>query len=179
VAVGFGSTASYLNHTADRRIAFGTYRSRYPFGSRIGDDLDRMEDVFPHARHAARVWFPMLQQVSFTHAWGGVFGVPRDHMPTMGFNPRTKVALGYGYTGEGVATSNLSGRVLTDLITETDSALTRLPMASHKPVPWEPEPLRSIGVNIARRARYAEIAEVERTGEYPTWPKLVQKALNR
>jgi glycine/D-amino acid oxidase-like deaminating enzyme len=31
VAVGFGSTAGYLNHTADGRIAFGAYRSRYPF----------------------------------------------------------------------------------------------------------------------------------------------------
>ena len=63
VAVGFGSTAGYLNHTADGRIAFGAYRSRYPYGSHISDDLDRMEDVFTHARHAARVWFPMLQQV--------------------------------------------------------------------------------------------------------------------
>jgi glycine/D-amino acid oxidase-like deaminating enzyme len=176
---GFGSTAGYINHTADGRIAFGAYRAVYPFNSRITDDLDRMEDVFEHARIAARTWFPALRTVAFTHSWGGVFGVPRDHMPTMGFNPRTKVGLAYGYTGEGVATSNLSGRVLTDLITETDSSLTRLPMASHKPVPWEPEPLRSIGVNIARRARYAEFAEVERTGEYPTWPKLVQKALNR
>ena len=84
----------------------------------------------------------MLQEVSFTHAWGGVFGVPRDRMPTMGFNPRTGVALAFGYSGEGVATANLSGRVLTDLLTETDSDLTRLPMTSHQPVPWEPEPLR-------------------------------------
>ena len=136
MAVGFGSTAGYLNHTADGRIAFGAYRARYPFGSRISDDLDRMEDVFTHARHAARVWFPMLQQVSFTHAWGGVFGVPRDRMPTMGFNPRTGVALAFGYSGEGVATANLSGRVLTDLLTETDSDLTNLPMTSHQPVPW-------------------------------------------
>jgi glycine/D-amino acid oxidase-like deaminating enzyme len=63
VAVGFGSTAGYLNHTADGRIAFGAYRSHYPFGSHISDDLDRM--------------------------------------PTMGFNPRTGVALAFGYSGEG------------------------------------------------------------------------------
>ena len=31
VAVGFGTTAGYLNHTADGRIAFGAYRSRYPY----------------------------------------------------------------------------------------------------------------------------------------------------
>ena len=58
VAVGFGTTAGYLNHTADGRIAFGAYRVPLPVDSRITDDLDRMEDVFAHARHAARAWFP-------------------------------------------------------------------------------------------------------------------------
>jgi glycine/D-amino acid oxidase-like deaminating enzyme len=178
-AVGFGSTAGYLNHTADGRIAFGAYRARYPFGSRITDDLDRMEDVFAHARDAARVWFPMLRDVPFTHAWGGVFGVPRDRMPTMGFNPRTGVALAFGYSGEGVVTSNLSGRVLTDLLTETDSDLTRLPMATHQPVPWEPEPLRAIGVNLVRRSRRKEIETVERTGMYPEKPSLATRIFSR
>ncbi len=176
---GFGSTGGYINHTADGRIAFGAYRARYPFQSRISDDLDRMEDVFEHARIAARTWWPVLRTAAFTHAWGGVFGTPRDRMPTMGFNPRTGVALAYGYTGEGVATSNLSGRVLADLITETDSLLTRLPMASHQPVPWEPEPLRSLGVNLMRQVRYKEIEEVERTGVYPRWTEQVTKVIGR
>ncbi len=179
VVIGFGSTAGYLNHTADGRIAFGAYRARYPYGSRISDDLDRMEDVFAHARDAARVWFPVLQHVNFTHAWGGVFGVPRDRMPTMGFNPSTGVALAYGYSGEGVATANLSGRVLADLLTQTDSELTPLPMTSHQPVPWEPEPLRSIAVNLVRRSRAKEIEQVERTGMYPEKPSLAARVFNR
>ena len=175
---GFGTTGAYVNHTADGRIAFGAYRARYPFNSQISDDLDRREDIFEHARTAARTWWPILRDVKFTHAWGGVFGVPRDHMPTMGFNPRTRVALAYGYTGEGVATANLSGRVLTDLITESDTMLTRLPMASHKPRIWEPEPLRTIGVNIMRKTRYFENEEVERTGVYPKWPGKVRRAID-
>jgi glycine/D-amino acid oxidase-like deaminating enzyme len=178
VMVGFGSTNGYSNHTADGRIALGAYRGTYPFNSRITDDLDRMEDVFAHARFAARTWFPVLRDVAFTHAWGGVFGVPRDHMPTMGFNPRTKVALAFGYTGEGVATSNLSGRVLADLLTGADSDLTRLPMTTHQPRVWEPEPLRSLGVNLMRRARYQRIADAERTGTYPE-PPLYARLLNR
>ena len=179
VMVGAGSDGGYLNHTADGRIAFGAYRARYPRFSRITDALDRQEDVFAHARRAARTWFPMLRDVRFTHAWGGVFGAPRDHMPTMGFNPRTKVALAFGYTGEGVATSNLSGRVLTALLTETDSDLAHLPMTTHQPRLWEPEPLRSIGVNLMRRARYQQTAEAERTGKYPEKPPLYARLLDR
>lgn len=173
--VGYGSNAGYLNHTADGRITFGAYRSRYPYRSQISDDLDRPEDIFTHARRAARIWFPALNDVQFTHSWGGVFGVPRDRMPTMGYNRRTGVALAFGYTGEGVCTANLSGRVLADLLTETDSALTHLPMTTHQPVLWEPEPLRSLGVNLVRRARYKENEEVERTGRYPERPSLVKR----
>mgnify|MGYP000554203208 CR=1 FL=1 len=179
VMVGNGSDGGYLNHTADGRIAFGAYRAVYPFNSKITDALDRQEDVFTHARAAARNWFPMLRDVAFTHAWGGVFGVPRDHMPTMGFNPRTKVALAFGYTGEGVATSNLSGRVLTDLLTGSDSDLTRLPMTAHQPQVWEPEPLRSVGVNLMRRARYQQTAEAERTGVFPDKPPIYARLLDR
>jgi glycine/D-amino acid oxidase-like deaminating enzyme len=135
---GFGTTGGYLNHTGDGRIAFGAYRAQYPFNSKITDALDREESIFAHARRAAIEWFPPLRDVRFTHAWGGVFGVPRDHMPVMNYDKRTGIATGRGYTGEGVATANLSGRVLADLITETDSPLTRLPMTTHQPRQWEP-----------------------------------------
>ncbi len=175
VAIGFGASAGYLNHTADGRIAFGAYRGNYPFNSRITDGINRNEEIFAHARWAARLWFPALRDVAFTHAWGGVLGVPRDRMPTMGFNPRTGIAMAFGYSGEGVATSNLSGRILADLITETESALTLLPMASHTPVPWEPEPLRSLGVNLVRRSRYKEAERVEKTGRYSERPSLASR----
>jgi glycine/D-amino acid oxidase-like deaminating enzyme len=164
---GFGTTGGYINHTADGRIAFGAYRAKYPFGSKITDELDRDEVIFAHARRATVAWFPMLRDVQFTHAWGGVFGAPRDHMPTMAYDPRLGIAAGHGYTGEGVATANLSGRVLADLITETDSDLTRLPMTAHRPRKWEPEPLRWAGVNAVRISRRRTNEYAESHGRYP------------
>lgn len=175
VVGGFGTTGGYLNHTGDGRIAFGAYRAQYPFKSAITDDLDRNEEIFAHARRATLEWFPMLRGVRFTHSWGGVFGVPRDHMPVMSYDRRTGIATGRGYTGEGVATANLSGRVLADLITETDSPLARLPMTEHHSRPWEPEPVRWLGVTFVRRGRQKMLQEVERTGHYPEKPTLAQR----
>ena len=175
VVGGFGTNGGYLNHTADGRIAFGAYRANYPFNSRVTDAIDRDEAVFTHARQAAMDWFPILKGVRFTHAWGGVFGVPRDHMPVMSYDRATGIATGRGYVGEGVATANLSGRVLADLITETDSDLTRLPMTSHVSRRWEPEPLRWLGVTFVRRSRQKTIADVERTGKYREKPTLAQR----
>ena len=78
-----------------------------------------------------------------------------------------------------MATANLSGRVLADLLTGTDSDLTRLPMTSHQPVPWEREPLRSLAINLVRRSHYEEIEQVERTGKYSEKPSLAARVFNR
>lgn len=175
VVGGFGTAGGYLNHTADGRIAFGPYRGQYPYGSKVSDALDRQEEIFSHARRSAIEWFPMLKDVRFTHAWGGVFGVPRDSMPLMTYDRRSGIATGRGYTGDGVATANLSGRVLADLITETDSDLTRLPMTTHPGRTWEREPIRWAGVTFVRRGRQRLLTQVERTGRYPKKPTLAQR----
>ncbi len=181
VVGGFGSLNGYINHTADGRIAFGAYRGRYPFNSNITDALDRREEIFIHAREAARDWFPILaeQKIEFTHSWGGVLGIPRDHMPLMTYDRSSGVATGRGYSGEGVATANLSGRVLADLITEQDTDLTRLPMTRHEERLWEPEPMRWTGVQAVRKLRERATAEMERTGARSDKPSLAQRVVTR
>jgi hypothetical protein len=54
------------------------------------------------------------------------------------------------------------GRELADLILGVESDLTRLPWLSHRCPPWEPEPLRWLGVTstIARDRRHAPDAAV-------------------
>lgn len=175
VVGGFGTQGGYLNHTADGRIAFGPYRGNYPFNSKITDSLDRDEEIFEHGRKSARAWFPMLKDVRFTHSWGGVLGVPRDGMPVMSFDRQSGVATARGYTGEGVATANLSGRVLADLITDQKTALTELPMTQHVPREWEPEPIRWAGVTFVRRSRMRTMEQAEREGRYPDKPTLAQR----
>lgn len=172
---GYGVNAGYINHTADGRIAFGAYRGNYPFNSNITDSINLDERVFAHAREAARDWFPMLDGVKFTHAWGGVLGIPRDRMPTMSFDRKTGIATGRGYTGDGVATTNLSGRVLSDLIIEADTPLTTLPMTTHNSPEWEPEPFRWAGVTFVRHSRVRLMKRIEREGGYPAKKTLAQR----
>ncbi|MFM9106138.1 MAG: NAD(P)/FAD-dependent oxidoreductase, partial [Chloroflexota bacterium] len=176
---GSGLTGAYIQKTADGRIALGPYRTRYPFNSRISDGLDRDEEVFAHARRCATAWFPFLREVAFTHAWGGVFGMPRDQMPTMGFNPRTKIALACGYGGSGVAAAMLSGQVLADMITGRESALTALPMASHTPREWEPEPVRWAGVTYVQRSHIGLQEKIDRTGRMPARKTIAQRFYDR
>lgn len=165
----------YLCRTPDGRIAFGGRGAPYRFGSRIDDASDRHAPTHAMLQQMTREWFPALRDVRFTHAWGGPLGMPRDWMPTMSYDPALGLATARGYTGQGVATANLSGRVLADLISGTDSELTHLPTVGHRSPAWEPEPLRWLGVRYVQLGFQRVDARAERTGRPPTGRTLAER----
>jgi glycine/D-amino acid oxidase-like deaminating enzyme len=165
----------YGQRTADGRLAFGGRGAPYHFGSRVRPSFDRDPAVFAKLRRVLVELFPVLEGVRITHSWGGPLGIPRDWCASVGLDPSTGLAWGGGYVGDGVGTSNLAGRTLADLITGRDSELVRLPWVDHRSRPWEPEPLRWIGVNGALRlALWADRSEA-RSGR----PSRAAAALDR
>jgi glycine/D-amino acid oxidase-like deaminating enzyme len=165
----------YVSRTADGRIAFGGRGAPYRFGSRIDDRFDRYPPVHAMLRQMTLDWFPTLTNVRFTHSWGGPLGMPRDWMPSWSYDLSQGVASARGYTGTGVAPSNLAGRVLSDLILGIDSQLTHLPPVNHHSPDWEPEPLRWIGVRYVQLGFQRLDEHGERTGQPPTGASLVER----
>ena len=156
-------TVDYLTRTADGRILFGSRGAPYRFGSKITDGQDRHEPTHDRARRAVIEWFPSLQGIQFTHAWGGALGMPRDWMPAATFDPATRIAMACGYTGQGVSTTNLAGRVLASLILEKRTALETLPLAQRRSPKWEIEPFRWLGVRYTQNA-FARIDQAVEAG---------------
>jgi len=158
-------TVDYLTRTADGRILFGSRGAPYVFGSKITNEQDRHEPTHARARRAVVEWFPSLEGIRFTHAWGGPLGMPRDWMPSVAFDPSTHIGTARGYTGQGVATTNLAGRVLANLILGKQTGLEKLPLAQRRSRDWEPEPLRWLAVRYMQNAlaRIDEAAEHGRT----------------
>ena len=145
-------SVDYLSRTADGRILFGGRGAPYRLGSRIAPDQDRHDPTHGGLRAQFAEWFPQLSDVTFTHTWGGPVGMPRDWLPTFSYRPDTGLAAAFGYTGQGVAASNLAGRVLADLITDQGAHWSRMPFVGHRPRRWEPEPLRWLAVRSLQRA---------------------------
>ena len=168
-------TVDYLSRTADGRILFGGRGAPYHYGSRIKDDSELHHPTHEMLRRTAREWFPALEGARFTHAWGGPLAMPRDWMPTMSYDPAQGIATARGYTGQGVATANLSGRTLADLILGRDTAVTRLPTVNHETRTWEPEPLRWLGVRYVQRGLMKADDHAEQTGEPPTGKTLAER----
>jgi glycine/D-amino acid oxidase-like deaminating enzyme len=171
----FRLTVDYLTRTADGRILFGGRGAPYHFASGIADAYDHDAPTHALLRAMTREWFPGLEDVRFSHAWGGPIAVPRDWTPAFTWDPRSGVATASGYTGSGVAGSNLAGRTLADLITGGDTPLTRLPFVNHRSPLWEPEPLRWLAVRYIQKA-YARLDERgERTGRAPDGTSLAER----
>lgn len=103
--------------------------------------------------------FPQLRDVPVTHRWGGPLGVPRDWFPSVGYDRAAKLAWVGPYVGDGVATSNLAGRIVRNLLLDLRDALNDLPVVNHRSKRWEVEPLRWLGVNAGLQA--AATADVE------------------
>ncbi|MFN2562261.1 MAG: NAD(P)/FAD-dependent oxidoreductase [Jatrophihabitans sp.] len=153
----------YGQRSADGRLVFGGRGAPYHYASRISAGYDRVPAVFAALQASLVDLFPVLRDVAITHRWGGPLGIARDWHASVGLERTTGLGWAGGYVGDGVATANLAGRTLTDLILGRDSELTRLPWVGHRSRRWEPEPLRWLGANAGLRAMtWADAAEQRR-----------------
>jgi glycine/D-amino acid oxidase-like deaminating enzyme len=165
----------YGQRTADGRLVFGGRGAPYHFGSAVAPSFDRVPEVFAALRSTLIDLFPVLSDVSVTHAWGGPIGIARDWCASVGLDKSTGIGWAGGYVGDGLSTTNLAGRTLADLITGNDSKITRLPWVGHQSPQWEREPLRWLGINTGRRAMaWADHSEA-RTGR----PSLAASVVGR
>ena len=141
----------YAQRTADGRVAIGGTTAPYHYGSRIDERFERPRAVFERIHSALEQIMPAAAEAPVTHRWGGVLGATRDWHACVDYDAGNGLGFAGGYVGDGVATANLAGRTMRDLILGRDSELVRLPFVRHRSRPWEPEPLRwlaTTGVNL-------------------------------
>jgi glycine/D-amino acid oxidase-like deaminating enzyme len=150
----------YFRTTRDGRIAFGGGGGRA--SKTIGDSFTHDSRAVAEAAEGFRRLFPSFADVPLEDAWGGPIDVSPTHLPIFGRLDPPNLFYALGYTGNGVAPSHLAGRVLADLATGEDTAVTRLPMVDRKPKLFPPEPFRSLGAAVIRRAIIAKDTAEER-----------------
>jgi glycine/D-amino acid oxidase-like deaminating enzyme len=154
----------YGQRTADDRLAFGGRGAPYHFGSAVRPGFDSEPRVHAALAHTLRALFPAVGDARITHTWGGPLGVTRDWSASVGLDRTTGLAWAGGYVGDGVATTNLAGRTLADLIRGESTELTALPWVNHRSPRWTPEPLRWLGINIGLKIMESADDAERRTG---------------
>jgi glycine/D-amino acid oxidase-like deaminating enzyme len=137
----------YAQRTADGRIAIGGRGVPYRYASGLDDKGAVAPATVSQLADILRRMFPAAAPAKIAHAWCGVLGVPRDWCAAVHLDRVTGLGWAGGYTGHGVAASNLAGRTLADLVRGERSDLVSLPWVGHNSPRWEPEPLRWTGVH--------------------------------
>ncbi|MFE5855051.1 NAD(P)/FAD-dependent oxidoreductase [Streptomyces sp. NPDC056500] len=150
---GLGDVANqfhYFRITADHRILWGGYDAIYPFGGKVSAELDhRPETYLKLAEHFFR-YFPQLEGLRFSHAWGGAIDTCSRFSAFFGTAHGGRVAYAAGYTGLGVGATRFGGDVMLDLLAGERTERTELEMVRSKPLPFPPEPVAWAGIGITK-----------------------------
>lgn len=147
-----GNQFHYYRLTRDERIVFGGYDAIYHRGNGFGARYEQRQESFALLAEHLIETFPQLEGIPFTHAWGGAIDTCTRFAPFWGTAFGGRLAYVLGYTGLGVGASRFGAAVVLDLLAGADTERTRLEMVRSKPVPFPPEPLRGIGIDLTRTA---------------------------
>ncbi len=145
----------YYRLTSDNRILWGGYDAVYYFGSKVDADLEQRPDTFKTLSANFFTTFPQLEGLAFTHAWGGVIDTCSRFTVFWDHHYGDRLAYALGYTGLGAAATRFGARVMLDMLDKRESPLTGMDFVADKPIPFPPEPLRWLGIEITQRSRAA------------------------
>jgi glycine/D-amino acid oxidase-like deaminating enzyme len=142
----------YYRLTHDRRIVFGGYDAVYYRGNGFGAHFEQRAATAALLVEHLTQTFPATAEVGISHSWGGAIDTCSRFSAFWGTASGGRVGYVAGYTGLGVGASRFGAAVLLDLLDGRDTELTRLQMVRSKPLPFPPEPVRGIGIDLTRRA---------------------------
>lgn len=143
---------NYYRLTSDGRILFGTSEAVYYPGNRVDPGCDHSAPHYETLRASFRRHFPSLSGVRFPYAWGGPICSTTRLTPFFGSAAGGRLLYGLGYTGHGIGSSRIAGKILAHMALGRQSPLLELAMARRKPFPFPPEPLRRLAVGAVTRA---------------------------
>ena len=154
---------NYYRLTRDDRILWGTSEAVYYRGNRVDRSCDHSERHYADLRASFRRHFPQLGALEFPYAWGGPICSTTRLTPFFGGALGGRVVYGLGYTGHGLGTTRIAGRILAHLALDRPDELLDLALVRRRPFPYPPEPLRSWSVAAVTRA-LRRVDEGDRAG---------------
>ena len=142
----------YYRLTDDDRILWGGYDAIYHWNNGVDPRHERRDATYSMLAKQFFETFPQLNGIRFSHAWAGAIDTCSRFSVFFGREFGGKLAYAAGYTGLGVGATRWGARVCLDLVDDLPTARTQLSLVRKKPLPFPPEPLRSAGVWVTRRA---------------------------
>jgi glycine/D-amino acid oxidase-like deaminating enzyme len=155
----------YYRLTEDNRILWGGYDAVYYFRGRMNTELESRPESWAKLSQHFFETFPQLEDVRFSHMWGGAIDTCTRFSVFWGRAMGGRVAYALGYTGLGTASTRFGAEVMLDLLDGRRTKATSTKFVQDRPVPFPPEPFRFIGIQATRWSLDHE----DKTGKRNLW----------
>lgn len=143
---------NYYRLTADNRVLWGTSEAMYYPGNRVDETCEHSERHYQTLRESFARHFPQIAELKWEYAWGGPIASTTRLTPFFGSLQRGKVVYALGYTGHGIGTTRVAGKILAHMALAKTHDLLSLAMVQRKPLPYPPEPIRAWAVSAVTRS---------------------------
>ena len=151
---GVYDTRTQLNYTRltkENRIVFGG-RVGYYFGNDTDPSADRDVQTYERLAKVFFTTFPQLDDVAFSHAWGGPIALTTRMAVHFQRYHGGKVIYAGGYSGFGVSATRFGARLGLALLDDPSAPELKLDCAATLPNFIPPEPFRWIGAKVTMYA---------------------------
>ena len=139
--------------TAEGRINAGVTGGRIGFGGLGGARFEGRSRREGDIRAALLRGHPLLAEPSFIDSWCGPIDRTRSGLPLFGRLARSPdILYGYGFSGNGVATTPLAGRILASLALDAQDEWAGCGLVRPVEAWMPPEPIKYVGALLVRHA---------------------------
>ena len=107
---------NYYRPTADGRVLWGTSEATYYRGNRVDESCDHSPGHYQALRASWRRTFPQLAELEWPYAWGGPICSTTRLTPFFGKALGGRAWYGLGFTGHGLGSTRVAGRILAHLV---------------------------------------------------------------
>jgi glycine/D-amino acid oxidase-like deaminating enzyme len=140
----------YVRLSADNRILFGGYDVVHHYRGTVTAERDQRPETFRTLAGHFFTTFPQLDGLRFSHSWGGAIDTSTRFSVFFDLGHGGRVCYAAGFTGLGVGATRFGAEVMLDLLAGERTERTALDLVRRKPLPFPPEPIRSVGIGITQ-----------------------------
>ncbi len=117
---------NYYRPTPDGRVLWGTSEATYYRGNTVGPSCDHSPHHYETLKASWRRHFPDLAELEWPYAWGGAICSTTRLTPFFGRALGGSACYGLGYTGHGLGSTRIAGRILAHMALDRPSELLDL-----------------------------------------------------
>lgn len=153
--------ADFARPTVDDRVVIGRGAAAMAFAGRIGPRFFSNPPRTTEISTALSSLIPALDEAAVTHGWSGPVDRTFDGLPIVDRLPGSQVLFAGGFSGNGVAPTNLFGRMLASLALGIEDEWSTSSYIGTPSYRFPPEPVRYVGGALVRHAVRDQIATVD------------------